>query len=210
MKRLIILGAGNMGKIVCEYAKLMKEYKTEWNIAGYLEFAEKEVNADDAYPSVIGAIETYQPREDDVFVCSYASVEEREKSVQFMEAKGGKFVNIIHPTANILSTNKMGVGNVIGAFTTLSVNTTIGSHCVIQDHCNVGHDSVIGDFSHLYVGNIVCGINTLGKCVTVYTGSVIYPKLKVGEGAVIGAGSVVMRVVKPGTSVMGNPAKKLD
>ena len=210
MKRLIILGAGNMGKIVCEYARLMKEYKTEWDIVGYLEFAGKEVNADSAYPSVIGAIETYQPREDDVFVCSYASVEEREKSVQFMEAKGGNFVNIIHPTANILSTNKMGVGNVIGAFTTLSVNTTIGNHCIIQDHCNVGHDSVIGDFSHLYVGNIVCGINTLGKCVTVYTGSVIYPKLKVCEGAVIGAGSVVMRVVKPGTSVMGNPAKKLD
>lgn len=210
MKRLIIIGAGNIGKIVCEYARLMKEYKTEWIIAGYLEFGEKEVITDAAYPAIIGTIESYQPMKDDVFVCSYANVEEREKSVGIIESKGGKFINIIHPTANVLSTNMMGVGNVIGAFTTLSVNTKIGNHCVIQDHCNVGHDSVIGDFTHLYVGNIVCGINTLGERTTVYTGSVIYPKLKVGEGASIGAGSVVMRAVKPRTTVMGNPAKKLE
>lgn len=210
MKRLIIIGAGNIGKIVCEYAKLMKEYKTKWDIAGYLEFADKEVMPDEAYPAIIGTIEDYQPQADDVFICSYASVEEREKSITIMESKGAQFVNIIHPTANILSTNKLGVGNFIGAFTTLSVNSTIGNHCVIQDHCNIGHDSIIGDYSHLYVGNIVCGINTLGKSATVFTGSVIYPKLKVGDGASIGAGSVVMRSVKPGTTVMGNPAKKLE
>lgn len=210
MKRLIIIGAGNIGKIVCEYAKLMKEYETEWIIAGYLEFSEKEVISDIAYPAIIGNIESYQPLEDDVFVCAYANVEERDKSVEIIESKGGKFINIIHPTANILSTNNMGVGNLIGAFTTLSVHTTIGNHCVIQDHCNVGHDSVIGDFSHLYVGNILCGINILGERTTVFTGSLIYPKIKVGEGASIGAGSVVMRAVKPGTTVMGNPAKKLE
>ncbi len=210
MKRLIILGAGNIGKIVCEYARLMKDYKTEWDIAGYLEFADKEVNADPSYPAIIGTIEDYQPQADDVFVCSYAAVADREKSVQIIEAKGGKFINVIHPTANILSTNKIGVGNVIGAFTTLSVNTTVGDHCVIQDHCNIGHDCVIGDFTHLYVGNIVCGINPLGRKVTVYTGSVVYPKLKVGDNATIGAGSVVMRAVKADTTVMGNPAKKLE
>lgn len=210
MKKLIIIGAGNIGKIVCEYARLMKEYKTEWDIAGYIEFADKEVVADPAYPAIIGTIEDYQPQADDVFVCSYASVEEREKSVTIMEGKGAQFVNIIHPTANILSTNKMGVGNVIGAFTTLSVNTTVGNHCVIQDHCNVGHDCVIGDFTHLYVGNIVCGINPVGRKATLYTGSVVYPKLKIGDNATVGAGSVVMRGVKADTTVMGNPAKKLE
>lgn len=210
MKRLIIIGAGNIGKIVCEYARLMKEYKTEWDIAGYLEFTDKEITVDPAYPAVIGSIEEYQPQTNDVFVCSYANVEERERSVALLKSKNAQFINIIHPTANILSTNKMGVGNVIGAFTTISVNTTIGNHCVIQDHCNVGHDSVIGDYSHLYVGNIVCGFNTLGESTTVFTGSVIYPKLKVGSKAGIGAGSVVMRSVKPETTVMGNPAKKLE
>lgn len=210
MKNLIILGAGNIGRIVYEYVRLMKEYQTEWNISGYLEFADKKVVADPNYPAIIGTIEDYQPQSDDVFVCSYAAVSDREKSVRIIESKGGAFVNVIHPTANILSTNKMGVGNVIGAFTTLSVNTEVGNHCIVQDHCNVGHDCVLGDFTHLYVGNIVCGINTLGSKVTLYTGSVIYPKFKIGDNAVVGAGSIVMKAVKPDTTVMGNPAKNLE
>ncbi len=210
MKKLIILGAGNIGKIACEYAMLTNDYNKEWIIAGCLEFDGKDIVADPKYPQIIGTIESYQPTDEDLFICSYANVEDRKKSVEIMEQKGAKFINIIHPSANILSTSIIGVGNLIGAFTTISVNTTIGNHCIIQDHCNVGHDTVIGDYSHLYVGNIVCGINTLGECTTVYTGSVIYPKLKVGDGATIGAGSVVMRAVKPATTVMGNPAKKME
>lgn len=210
MKRLIILGAGNIGKIATEYAMLTKDYKKEWIIAGFLEFDGKDIVADPKYPQILGTIEAYQPTDEDLFICSYANVEDRKKSVGIMEQKGAKFINIIHPSANVLSTSIIGVGNLIGAFTTISVNTTIGNHCIIQDHCNVGHDTVIGDYSHLYVGNIVCGINMLGECTTVYTGSVIYPKLKVGEGATIGAGSVVMRAVKPATTVMGNPAKKME
>lgn len=210
MKRLIILGAGNMAKIATEYAMLSKDYNKEWAIVGCLEFEGKDTVADPKYPPIIGTIEGYQPTEEDVFFCSYALVEDRKKSVQLMEQKGAKFINLIHPSANVLSTSILGVGNMIGAFTTISVNVKIGNHTIIQDHCNIGHDSVIGDFSHLYVGNIVCGINTLGECTTVYTGSVIYPKLKVGGGATIGAGSVVMRAVKPGTTVMGNPAKKIE
>ena len=210
MKRLIILGSGNIGKIASEYAMLSKDYGKEWTIGGCLEFEGKDSVADSQYPQIIGTIEGYQPADEDVFFCSYANVEDRKKSVRIMEQKGAQFINIIHPSANVLSTSILGVGNLIGAFTTISVNSTIGNHCVIQDHCNVGHDCVIGDFTHLYVGNIVCGINTLGECTTVYTGSVIYPKLKVGEGATIGAGSVVMRAVKPGTTVMGSPAKKVE
>lgn len=210
MKRLIIIGAGNIGKIVCEYAGLSKDYNCEWIIAGYLEFEGKEIVADPKYPQIIGSVENYQPTDEDVFICSYANVEERKRSIEILEGKGAKFINIIHPSANILSTSVMGVGNLIGAFTTLSVNTTIGNHTIIQDHCNIGHDCIIGDYSHLYVGNTVCGVNTVGECATIYTGSVIYPKLKIGSNAIVGAGSVVMRAVKDGTTVMGNPAKKLE
>ena len=74
----------------------------------------------------------------------------------------------------------------------------------------MGHDTELGDFSHLYVGNIICGNNPLGRKVTLYTGSIIYPKLKLGDNVTVGAGSVVMRSVKPDTTVMGNPAKKLE
>ena len=100
MKRLIIIGAGNIGKIVCEYARLMEEYKTEWDIAGYLEFADKEIAADPAYPAIIGSIEDYQPRIEDVFVCSYANVEERERSVALLNSFFDLQYNLFHMMYN--------------------------------------------------------------------------------------------------------------
>ncbi len=210
MKHLIIIGAGNIGKITCEYARLSKDFNVNWEIRGFLDFAGKEIREDKNYPAVIGTLEDYVPQADDLFICSFASVEEREKSVKIIEGKNGQFINIIHPSANICQTARIGTGNLIGAFTTVSVHANIGNHVIIQDHCNIGHDSVIGDFAHLYVGNIVCGINQIGRRATLYTGSTVYPKIKIGAQATVGAGSVVMRAVKENTTVFGNPAKKID
>ena len=167
-----------------------------------------KVDAD--YPDLLATIDDYVVQKDDVFICSYVDPKDRAKSVELISKKGGEFINLIHPTANISRKATIGNGNIIGAFTTLSVNTIIKNHIIIQDHCNVGHDSVIGDYSHLYVGNIICGLNTIGNGVSIFTGTTIYPKLKIGNRAVVGAGSVVMRTVRDDTTVIGNPAKKLE
>lgn len=210
MKNLIIIGTGNFSRIVYEYALSNPEYNVKWDIKGFIDFNPDylKVNAD--YPDLLATIDDYVVQKNDVFICSYVDPKDRAKSVDLISQKGGEFINLIHPTANINRKATIGNGNIIGAFTTLSVNTIIGNHIIIQDHCNVGHDSVIGDYSHLYVGNIICGINMIGDGVSIFTGTTIYPKLKIGNRAVVGAGSVVMRSVKDDTTVIGNPAKKLE
>ena len=75
-------------------------------------------------------------------------------------------------------------------------NTKIGNHNIFQDHSNLGHDSIVGDYSHFYVGTIVCGKNRIEDRVSVFTGAIIYPGIKLESDAVVGAGSVVMRKVK--------------
>ena len=44
---------------------------------------------------------------------------------------------------------------------------------------------------------------------TIHTGAIVLPHIIVGKGCTIGAGSVVMRKVKDGDTVYGNPAKVL-
>jgi serine acetyltransferase len=46
--------------------------------------------------------------------------------------------------------------------------------------------------------------------VYVACGVSIAPSKKIGDGATIGIGSVVISNVKPGVTVFGNPAKKID
>lgn len=210
MKNLIIIGAGSFAKIVYEYALLSPDYNVKWKIKGFIDPNIDSLKDEVDYPDIISTIDDYHVQKDDMFICSYVNPIDRARSVETISNRGGEFIRIIHPTANINRRAIVGEGVIIGAFTTLSINTRIGNHVIIQDHCNIGHDSSIGDYSHLYVGNIICGINQVGTNVALYTGSMIYPKVKIGANSIVGAGSVVMRKVKEGITVIGNPAKKLE
>ena len=193
MKHLVIIGTGNIGQIVHWYATLCKEYMVEWDIKCHID-----------------NVVDYQIDPDDVFVCADVRPSDRVDHSNAIRDKGGKFVNIIHPTANVAPTCALGTGIVVGAFTTISINTTIKDDVIIQDHCNVGHDSIVWNGSHLYAGVKLCGRNNVGTNSSVFTGSIIYPDVKVGERCTVGAGSVVNRRVKDGDTVLGNPAKIIE
>lgn len=208
--RLIVIGCGPLLHVISEYAKLNNVDK-KWDtivsicLSEDLENISKNNNLEN-----IDSVETYYPTDNDVFICSYPDIYKREKSIQIIKDRGGKFVNIIHPLANISSSVSLGHGVVIGAFTTVSVNVKIADHVMIQDHCNIGHDCTIGTYTHLFVGCTVSGCNIISDKVTLYTRSLIFPNIRIGGSSIVGAASVVMRKVKAGETVMGNPAKKIE
>ncbi len=193
MKHLVIIGTGNIGQIVHWYATLSPDYMKEWDIKCHI---------DD--------VESYEIEPDDVFVNAEVKPIDRYNLSKIIRDKGGVFINIIHPMANIAPTAKLGTGVVVGAFATVSINTDIKDDVLIQDHCNVGHDGIIGEGTHLYVGVKLCGRNRIGEHSSIFTGSILYPDVKVGIGCTVGAGSVVSRKVKDGETVLGNPAKKIE
>ena len=193
MKHLVIIGSGNIGQIVHWYASLSKDYMKVWDIKCHID-----------------NVEDYVIEPDDVFVCADVKPSDRIKHTSIIRDKGGVFVNIIHPMANIAPSANLGTGIVVGAFSTISINTTIKDDVIIQDHCNIGHDGVVENGSHLYVGVKLCGRNKVGTNTSIFTGSIVYPDVKVGVGCTVGAGSVVSRKVKDGDTVLGNPAKKLE
>ena len=72
----------------------------------------------------------------------------------------------------------------------------------------IGGEAEIGDYSTtLGFSNIANG--KLGKRVYVGSQAVILD-VNVGDDATVCVGSIVIRKVKPGTKVFGNPAKKVD
>lgn len=207
MKNLVIIGTGNFSKIVYAYALINCNFKKEWNFKGFLN---SDIDASNDEDTVIDNIDNYNPLPDDVFICSYVNGADRLIAANKISQKGGQFINLIHPMANICASSKIGIGNIIGAFATISVDTVVGDHNIIQDQCNIGHDSIVNNFNHFYVGCTLSGKNIVTTNVSIYTGSVIYPKVKINDNAIIGAGSVVIRNVKPSTTVIGNPAKLME
>ena len=50
----------------------------------------------------------------------------------------------------------------------------------------------------------------VGNNVTIHTNAVISHKVELGDDSTVAAMSFVIRSVKAGTTVMGNPAKRLE
>lgn len=63
------------------------------------------------------------------------------------------------------------------------------------------------DFVQVGAGSIIGTQAVLEKHVFIGLGATLVAGIQVGAGARIGAGSVVLAHVKPGETVLGNPAK---
>jgi acetyltransferase-like isoleucine patch superfamily enzyme len=74
----------------------------------------------------------------------------------------------------------------------------------------ITHDCVVGPFSTISGGACLTGGTKVGERVFVGSNATIIPGRTIGDDAFISAGSVVIRNVKPGTKVFGNPARRVD
>lgn len=89
-------------------------------------------------------------------------------------------------------------------------DTIIGRNVRINNYAHIGHNSKIEDNVVIGAGAKIAGSVEVGSFSTIWNGAAIKHRLKVGEGAVIGMGAVVIRDVEPHTTVVGNPARRLE
>ncbi len=208
MRHLIIIGAGGMGRTFYDIARESVGYGVEYDIQGYLDDNIHALDGFENYPPILGTIVDYQPQADDVFCCSMGGTA-KKKCIDIIISRGGIFVNIIHKTARIGTNVSIGKGNVVGAFTSLGADAIVGDYNMIQSYTVIGHDAKIGDFNRIDTHVTCVGGIIVENEADIYTGAVINHNVVVESNAHVGACSFVIRRVKLGTTVMGNPAKRL-
>lgn len=91
-----------------------------------------------------------------------------------------------------LSSTKIGSGTQIDNMVQVAHNVQIGKNCIVTGNVSVGGSSQIGD-------NV-----WIGPCATIRDG------VQIGTGAFINMGAVVVKNVKAGQSVIGNPAESKE
>lgn len=210
MKHLIILGAGGMGRQVLSFAKSCKEFGIEYDIKGFLDDNPNAMNGFPDYPPILGTVDGYQIDDDDVFFNSIGDVQAKKLCIQKILDKGGDFITLVHPTAQISPDTKIGKGCMLGSYVGVGVETTIGDFCLIQSKATIGHDVHVGDYARIDCNVVLIAGVVVGKDVCIHTSSVINHNVKLGEGCTVGAMSFVIRNVKPGQTVFGIPAKKIS
>lgn len=114
---------------------------------------------------------------------------------------------IVHPSASVCATSKMGSGTQILAQSIVAADAQIGEACIINHKASVDHECVLADGVHLAPGSTLCGCVTLDKNVMIGAGAVVLPRISVGANAIVGGGAVVTKNVPPNAIVYGNPAQ---
>lgn len=212
MKDLIIIGAGGLGREALEIAlDIQEQQKPDWKVKGFITDIPGDFSKKDTLGyEIIDTIAEHHICSDAVYVFAIADIPFKIKTTKEFLSKGAKFVNLIHPSAVLGRTVKLGTGDVISPRVTITSNVKIGDFVRIGGGTSVGHDAEIGDYSSI---SGICGINgyvQIGQGVFMGSNAAICPKAKIGDFAYVGTGSVVLRKVNANTKVFGNPAKKID
>ncbi len=208
MKDLLIIGAGGCGREVLQWVKDINEVQPVWNIKGFLDDNLNALNGMESDYIIISTVKDYVVEKNDVFTCPIGNSKIRKKIVRRIQSKGGEFVSIIHPTAIIADTVKLGRAEIIYPYTVISDNVKMGDGCIINMHSSIGHNSVLGEYCTISAHCDVTGGCNVSDNVFMGSGARIIPGLNVGEGAFICAGSAVMINIKSGMKVIGIPARK--
>ncbi|MBR1542250.1 MAG: acetyltransferase [Bacteroidaceae bacterium] len=208
MKNLIIIGAGGMGRTVYSNALESVGFGEDFVVKGFIDDNLEALKDYPNYPPVIDTIKDYVPQKDDVFVSSIGGAS-RRRCMEKIIRRDGEFIDLIHKTARIYTNAKLGKGNFIGAFSVIGNDAEIGDYNMIQSYTVIGHDVKIGNWNRIDTHVTLVGGIVIEDDINIHTGAVISHNVRVESGAHVGACSFVFRTVKAGTTVMGNPAKKI-
>ncbi len=205
---LLIVGSGSQARYVIEIVRRADSR----SILGIADI-ESEGNVGNLVNGVVIKWTVDQLLSDHIeadLVIAYGDGRKKQSLARDLSAAGYTFVSIVSDAAYISETAEIGLGAIINPTAVIMPNATVGDHAIIHSQCVVEHDNKIGNFANIAPGVSMGGRITIGEGARVFTGAAVIPDIVIGAWATVGAGAVVIRDVEPGTTVVGNPARKLS
>ncbi len=206
MKELIIIGAGGHGKVVADIAK-----KNGYKIISFLDDSvQKQL---ESY-SIVGTtddIDMIHKKDNEVdFFIAIGNNVVREQVFKKFQEKEITFPVLIHPSAIVDETVKIGRGTVVMANAVINVGTTIGKNCIINTGSTVDHDCILEDYVHVSPGVHVAGTVHLGKRTWLGIGSSIINNINICDDVIVGAGTTVINHIDSSGKYVGMPLRRIN
>lgn len=206
-KRVVLIGArvNGHGGIVLD---TILEHRLH-TVVGFLDDAAAPASKVLGVP-VLGRIEDFlnkpTAKADAYFVCS-GDNGFRERMYRLLKSKNLKLANVVHPSAVISKSAKIGEGVFVGPNVVMTHNVRVGNAVLVNTAATLDHDNIVEDFVNISPGCHLSGRVTIKKGAFLGTGVCAIPDVTVNDYAVVGAGTVVVRDVQARMTVVGVPAR---
>lgn len=214
LQKIVLIGAGGFGREVAgTIIRMINIEKPTYQLLGFLDDGKQYHDGMmiDGYPWLGNHNWILDHKEDVVCTCTIANAEVKAIIQRELTEKGVQFETLRcpEPYTYVAPWSKIGPGCVIYGSAEISVNCRLGAGVVLNSGVKIGHDVIIGDYTTIMPDTGISGNCVIGEKVEIGGHAYIIPGRKVGDDAKIAAGSIVFTHVKAGTTVLGNPAKRM-
>ena len=205
MINFIILGSGQLANFIFK----MSLYDKNTNCLGFI----KKNHKDNEIPDLkcLGLEDSLNIVDRDISIFpAVGDLFKRKLLINKTKSLGFKITQLVHPssfvcksstinnsslTYNSFVSNNVNIGedSILGTGSYVHHNTIIGKNCLIGGGTHIGASVIVGD-------NVLFGIGSI----------VASKKITIGSNCVIGSGAVVLDNIEDNSTVVGNPARKIN
>jgi acetyltransferase EpsM len=203
--KIAIIGNGGHSKVVRD---LILSYE-ENEIVGILDDKYEEVRLVENifYGPILAAKKLVEYFSDIKFVIAIGNNKVRQSIVQRINIADTFYATLIHKSAVVSPSVKIGKGTVVMPNSVINANAEIGIHSIINTGSIVEHDCKTGNYVHVCPSATITGAVHLEDGAFIGAGATVIPNINIGEGTIIGAGAAVIQHIPSFNIAAGVPAR---